>query len=78
MLSILKDDALRDPDRHREIEKLLTRLSSETFTKFVSIGKCITDFSSSADSDADKKVKFPTRNNTTVNSIISLFCHCNV
>eukprot|EP00602_Paraphysomonas_sp_CaronLab_P009686 CAMPEP_0185022718 /NCGR_PEP_ID=MMETSP1103-20130426/5423_1 /TAXON_ID=36769 /ORGANISM="Paraphysomonas bandaiensis, Strain Caron Lab Isolate" /LENGTH=2181 /DNA_ID=CAMNT_0027554929 /DNA_START=20 /DNA_END=6565 /DNA_ORIENTATION=+ len=44
VLSILKDDSMRDPDRHREIEKILSRIPSDKFSKLVNLGKQITDF----------------------------------
>ena len=44
ILSILKDDSIRDPDKHREVEKILTKVPSDKFNKLVNIGKQITDF----------------------------------
>jgi pre-mRNA-splicing helicase BRR2 len=50
VLSILKDHTLRDPERQREIEKIISKISSEKFNKLVNLGKKITDFSSTGDS----------------------------
>jgi len=44
VLACLKNDALTDPDRKREVEKLINVVSSETFGRMVSIGKRITDY----------------------------------
>ena len=53
VLSILKDDSMRDPERHREIEKLLSRIPSDKFNKLVNLGKMITDFDTSATEEED-------------------------
>jgi pre-mRNA-splicing helicase BRR2 len=45
-LSILKDDALRDHDRKRQIEGLLGRLPDERFAALIDLGKRVTDFTS--------------------------------
>lgn len=44
ILSILKSDKLQDPEKQRQCERLLGSMSSDAFARFVSIGKCITDF----------------------------------
>ena len=44
ILSILKDDSYRDHDRHKEIEKILTKVPADKFNKLVNMGKQITDF----------------------------------
>ncbi|KAL1920366.1 uncharacterized protein VTP21DRAFT_743 [Calcarisporiella thermophila] len=46
MLAILKNDALRDFDRKKQIEEILgTQLPSEEFAQLVGLGKRITDYS---------------------------------
>ncbi|CAM9119339.1 unnamed protein product [Ectocarpus fasciculatus] len=47
VLYILKEDSYRDPDRQREVEKILKRLPGDGFHKLVNIGKQITDFKTS-------------------------------
>lgn len=44
VLLLLKDDTIRDPERQREIGKILSNLSNEKFNKLVNLGKRITDF----------------------------------
>lgn len=44
VLSILKDQHFKDPERHREVDKILGRVSAESFHKLVNLGKQITDF----------------------------------
>ncbi|EOD12464.1 hypothetical protein EMIHUDRAFT_422149 [Emiliania huxleyi CCMP1516] len=44
VLAVLKDDGLTDPDRKREIEKLVNSLPQETFGRLVGAGKRITDY----------------------------------
>jgi pre-mRNA-splicing helicase BRR2 len=51
VLLILKDQTLRDPERQREIEKILSKISSEKFHKLVNLGKKITDFSVTGESN---------------------------
>ncbi len=46
ILLVLKNDRMRDPERQKEISKLLgDTISNEKYTHFVAIGKLITDFS---------------------------------
>ncbi len=46
ILLVLKNDGMRDPERQKEISKLLgDTVSNEKYTHFVAIGKLITDFS---------------------------------
>lgn len=53
ILLVLKNDALRDPERQKEISKLLgDTISNDKYTHFVAIGKLINDFSAGADDDA--------------------------
>jgi len=49
IISILKDEQLRDPERHNEISKLLTgkpppALTNERYAQFVAWGKKINDY----------------------------------
>jgi pre-mRNA-splicing helicase BRR2 len=44
VLVTLKNDKIKNPDKKKEMEKLLNTLSSQTFDQLVSIGKLITDF----------------------------------
>ena len=44
VITILKDDSYRDPERHIEVEKILSKMSAEKFNKLVNLGKQITDF----------------------------------
>lgn len=45
ILSMLKDDKMRDPERHSEVEKLLgSKITPENFNRLVNLGKQITDF----------------------------------
>ncbi|KAM0927600.1 hypothetical protein ACQ4PT_002783 [Festuca glaucescens] len=44
VLAALKSDRMRDPDRRKEIEKLINPVSDQMFDLLVSIGKLITDF----------------------------------
>lgn len=56
IIAILKDNSMKDYDRQREVEKLLSKQSSEKFHKLVNIGKQIKDFNVDvlADDDNDK------------------------
>jgi pre-mRNA-splicing helicase BRR2 len=40
VLACLKNDALNDPERKKEIEKLINALPQETFGRLVSVGAC--------------------------------------
>ncbi|BBM97599.1 pre-mRNA-splicing helicase BRR2 [Marchantia polymorpha subsp. ruderalis] len=44
VLAVLKNDKFKDPDKKKEIEKLLNTMSQERFTQLVSIGKLISDY----------------------------------
>eukprot|EP01042_Synura_sphagnicola_P003173 gene3173-3914_t len=57
VLAILKDSSIRDPDRHVEIEKILTKISSEKFNKLVNLGKLITDFNTKDLDDEEEVAK---------------------
>ncbi|KAG7383350.1 hypothetical protein PHYPSEUDO_003730 [Phytophthora pseudosyringae] len=44
VLFILKNDAYRDDEKHREVQKLLKSIPTHTFSQMVAAGKRITDF----------------------------------
>ena len=44
VLACLKNDSMTDPERKREVEKLINSIAPETFGKMVSTGKRITDY----------------------------------
>jgi len=45
VLAVLKDDTFREPEKKKEVEKLVNSMPAEKFTKLVNLGKKITDFS---------------------------------
>lgn len=47
ILAILKDENLRDPERLKDISKILLNMTTDRFHKLVSLGKRINDFHSS-------------------------------
>ncbi|KQJ92834.1 DExH-box ATP-dependent RNA helicase DExH12 [Brachypodium distachyon] len=49
VLTVLKNDKIKNPDKKKEIEKLLNPISNQMFDQFVSIGKLITDFHDASD-----------------------------
>ncbi|VFQ99826.1 unnamed protein product [Cuscuta campestris] len=49
ILSVLKNDNFKNPDKKKEIEKLLNPISTNVFEQLVSIGKLITDFQGDGD-----------------------------
>lgn len=51
ILAVLKNDTLKNPDKKKDIEKLLNPIPSQVFDQLVSIGRLITDFQD-AGSDA--------------------------
>jgi pre-mRNA-splicing helicase BRR2 len=52
ILLVLKNDGMRDPERQKEISKMLgDTISNEKYTHFVAIGKLITDFSAEENDD---------------------------
>ena len=57
ILAQLKETTIRDPERQKEIGKILPRLSSEKFNKLVNLGKRITDFNSQMEGEDDDQVK---------------------
>jgi pre-mRNA-splicing helicase BRR2 len=54
VLSLLKDDSIRDPDRQREISKIISHIPSDKFNKLVNLGKRITDFSQIDEDDEEE------------------------
>lgn len=44
ILAVLKNDTFKNPDKKKEIEKLLNPIPNHTFDQLVSIGKLITDY----------------------------------
>ncbi|KAL1312365.1 DExH-box ATP-dependent RNA helicase DExH12-like [Arachis hypogaea] len=49
ILAVLKNDAVKNPDKKKEIEKLLNPIPNQVFDQLVSIGKLITDFQEGSD-----------------------------
>ena len=52
VLTTLKNDKIKNPDKKKDIEQLLNPISSQLFDQLVSIGKLITDFHDAAAGDA--------------------------
>ena len=52
VLTTLKNDKIKNPDKKKGIEQLLNPISNQLFDQLVSIGKLITDFHDAAASDA--------------------------
>ncbi|KAH6788226.1 U5 small nuclear ribonucleoprotein helicase [Perilla frutescens var. hirtella] len=50
ILAVLKNETIKNPDKKKEIEKLLNPIPSSTFDQLVSIGKLITDYHDGGDS----------------------------
>ncbi|KAH6769435.1 U5 small nuclear ribonucleoprotein helicase [Perilla frutescens var. frutescens] len=50
ILAVLKNETFKNPDKKKEIEKLLNPIPSSTFDQLVSIGKLITDYHDGGDS----------------------------
>ena len=57
ILALLKETTIRDPERQKEIGKIMPRLSSERFNKLTNLGKRITDFNAQMDADDDDQAK---------------------
>ncbi|XP_068647248.1 DExH-box ATP-dependent RNA helicase DExH12-like [Aristolochia californica] len=49
VLSVLKNDKIKNPDKKKEIEKLLNPIPNQLFDQIVSIGKLITDYQEGGD-----------------------------
>jgi pre-mRNA-splicing helicase BRR2 len=54
VLACLKNDGMPDPERKREVEKLVNTLSSEVFAQLVQYGKRITDYAIAEGAGNDK------------------------
>ncbi|GAB2288942.1 DExH-box ATP-dependent RNA helicase DExH12 [Dionaea muscipula] len=52
ILAILKNDTVKNPDKKKEIEKLLNPIPNHVFDQLVSIGRLITDYQDGADAAA--------------------------
>ncbi|MCD7464095.1 DExH-box ATP-dependent RNA helicase DExH12 [Datura stramonium] len=52
MLAVLKNDNFKNPDKKKEIEKLLNPISNQVFDQLVSIGRLITDYQDGGDASA--------------------------
>lgn len=52
VLSVLKNDKIKNPDKKKDIERLLNPFSSQTFDQLVSIARLITDFHDGAENAA--------------------------
>jgi hypothetical protein len=52
VLAVLKNEALKDLEKKKDIEKLLNTMSGERFAQLVAIGKLITDFSAEVEGAA--------------------------
>lgn len=49
VLAVLKNDKIKNPDKKKEIEKLLNPISNQLFDQLVSIGRLITDYQDGGD-----------------------------
>lgn len=49
ILAVLKNDAFKNPDKKKEIEKLLNPIPNHVFDQLVSIGRLITDYQDGSD-----------------------------
>ncbi|XP_048127007.1 DExH-box ATP-dependent RNA helicase DExH12-like [Rhodamnia argentea] len=49
ILAVLKNDTFKNPDKKKEIEKLLNRIPNPVFDQLVSIGRLITDYQDASD-----------------------------
>lgn len=49
ILAVLKNDAVKNPDKKKDIEKLLNPIPNHVFDQLVSIGKLITDYQDAVD-----------------------------
>ncbi|KAJ8559466.1 hypothetical protein K7X08_003524 [Anisodus acutangulus] len=52
MLAVLKNDNFKNPEKKKEIEKLLNSISNQMFDQLVSIGRLITDYQDGGDASA--------------------------
>ncbi|GLU00132.1 hypothetical protein SLE2022_175240 [Rubroshorea leprosula] len=51
ILVVLKNEAVKNPDKKKEIEKLLNPIPNQVFDQLVSIGRLITDYQDGGDAD---------------------------
>ncbi|XP_072962861.1 DExH-box ATP-dependent RNA helicase DExH12-like [Typha angustifolia] len=49
VLAVLKNDKVKNPDKKKDIEKLLNPISNQLFDQLVSIGRLITDYQDAGD-----------------------------
>lgn len=49
VLSVLKNEKIKNPDKKKEIEKLLNSISNQLFDQLVSLGRLITDYQDGGD-----------------------------
>ncbi|KAJ0021202.1 hypothetical protein Pint_30914 [Pistacia integerrima] len=52
ILAVLKNDTVQNPDKKKDIEKLLNPIPNHIFDRFVSIGRLITDYQDGSDAGA--------------------------
>lgn len=49
VLAVLKNEKIKNPDKKKEIEKLLNPISNQVFDQLISIGRLITDYQDGGD-----------------------------
>jgi len=57
VLAILKNDGLKDIERKREIEGILSTLTADKFNQLVNLGKRVTDYAIGTEADAPASSK---------------------
>ncbi|KAJ1439332.1 Sec63 Brl domain-containing protein [Ochromonadaceae sp. CCMP2298] len=57
VLSVLKDDSMRDPQRHKELMKISPRFDQDRFHRAVNVGKRITDYNVKEEVEEEEAVK---------------------
>ena len=57
VLETLKNDALKDFDKKKEIEEILGNFSNESFSQLVSLSKKITDYGADEDAEVDPDIE---------------------
>jgi pre-mRNA-splicing helicase BRR2 len=57
VLAVLKDDGLRDPQKHKELMKISPRFDQERFHRSVNVGKRITDYNVKEEVDEEEAVQ---------------------
>ena len=53
VLAVLKTDGMKDVERKREIDQLLSHLTSEQYAQLVNLGKKITDYRAAGEKSAN-------------------------